>query len=736
MGIAIVAVFLAAGVTAGLYYWNSIRSTTSLSNAQITQKVWWRAALFARKATGRVPDLGWDELWQMTRLPGGFGLVAFATHGVSEDASLVNPYSTDDDVQTGMRIFAGKCAVCHGSGGSGWKAPSLNRPGYKHGDSDLAIYKVLRDGIPDTAMIAPNLSFAERWQVVGYLRTLSAGVVGHHPDDHPPLKIGVTKQDLLAAGSRSDEWLTYSGSLDGGRFSPLKEVTPANVSRLKIQWVRQFDTSDPTIEATPLVVDGVIFMTVPPASIVAIDANSGELIWKYDRPVADDLALCCTRVNRGLAILGNRLFFASVDGYLVAVNADTGEMLWETQVADAADGYSMTEAPLVANQSVVVGVAGGEFGIRGFLAAYDPATGKQRWRFNTIPGPGEAGHETWPPGDSWKTGGGATWITGSYDPKLDLLYWGVGNPGPDYNGDVRVGDNLYSNSVVALHAKTGKLAWYFQFTPHGEHDWDSAQTPILTNISVKGVNRKVICWANRNGFYYVLDRATGEFLAGAPFVEQNWARGLDSKGHPILADGEGVPSSGRLTKPGFTGGTNWQNPAFDRGQGLVFVPATESVSVFTKSSEIPSRDLPQEQYVASGATAPELPILVIRALDVATGAKKWESYAPPLRDHYYSGLLATAGGLVLGAQGGYVFALDSATGQEVWRVFLGGDSRAAPVTFTVDGHQVIAVSVGRSLLLFGLQSPEIDSVPAAPELTNDSHPAERRPVPIAMRNRF
>jgi alcohol dehydrogenase (cytochrome c) len=232
---------------------------------------------------------------------------------------------------------------------------------------------------------------------------------------------------------------------------------------------------------------------------------------------------------------------------------------------------------------VIVGVAGGEYGIRGFLSAYDPQNGREQWKFFTIPGPGDRGHETWTT-DAWRTGGGPTWITGSYDPSLDLIYWGVGNPAPDFSGDSRPGDNLFTNSVIALHAGTGKLAWYFQFTPHDEHDWDSTQTPILTDVVINGIARKVICWANRNGFYYVLDREAGAFLVGVPFVEQDWATGLDASGRPVpRKDGE-VSKTGRLTRPSVAGGTNWQNTAFDRSMGLIFVPATEGASVFTKSS--------------------------------------------------------------------------------------------------------------------------------------------------------
>jgi alcohol dehydrogenase (cytochrome c) len=569
------------------------------------------------------------------------------------------------------------------------------------------MYMVLRDGVKGTAMVSPDISRTERWQVIGYLRTLMRHGAGHDDvDKQTKLHIDVSGEQLLSAGSRSDEWLTYSGSFDGRRYTPLAEIKASNISKLRVRWVQQFrveqvDNTDPVVEATPLVVGGVIFTTQPPSNLVALDARTGREIWRYDYPVRPDTIACCGRYNRGVAILGQRLFLNSLDAHLVAIDANTGKVIWDTPVADNAQGYGMTGAPLVAGQSVIVGVSNGDLGIRGFLAAYDPATGRQLWKFNTVPGPGEPGRETWA-GGSWQTGGGATWAPGSYDPALDLVYWGVGNPAPDYSGDTRGGDNLYTNSVIALHPSTGKLEWYYQFLPHDEHDWDSTQTPILTELSIDGASHKVICWANRNGFYYVLDRVTGKFLTAAPFVEQNWNKGFDPKGRPIPAD-EG-PNVGRLTRPAFSGGTNWQNPALDAKRGLVFVHATEGASVFTKSPEGVqwNSPTPGQPFLASGAATLESPIFVVRALDVSTGTRKWEHYAPPTTKPSYSGLLATGGGLVFGAESGNAFALDSDTGREVWRVHLGGPSQAPPISFTLDGRQVIAFSSGRAMFLFGL----------------------------------
>ena len=367
-----------------------------------------------------------------------------------------------------------------------------------------------------------------------------------------------------------------------GGTAPLAEITPANVSNLRIRWIKPIRSNDEKYKSTPLVVGDLIFITVPPATVVALDAKTGTEIWKYERRVPDDLPVCCGRVNRGLAILGDTLFFGSLDGYLVAINAQNGKVIWQTQVAKSSDGYSLTGAPLVVNDSVIVGVAGENSVFAECWPHLTLRLAQQRWKFDTIPGPGDFGHDTWK-SDAWKTGGGSTWVTGSYDPSLNLIYWGVANPSPPFSGDERPGDNLFTNSVVALNASSGKLAWHFQFTPHDEHDWDSAQTPILADILIKGINRKVICWPNRNGFYYVLDRGTGEFLLGVPFVEQNWAEGLTATGRPVPSKERNVTGAGRLVKPSVVGGVNWQPSAFDPRKGLIFVPAIEGASVFTKT---------------------------------------------------------------------------------------------------------------------------------------------------------
>jgi alcohol dehydrogenase (cytochrome c) len=683
------------GIVGGAYYHLKVNSEKPISEAW--SAVSWRAQIYLRKASGRLPELSWSEILKMTTYQGGFSLGNVIVEGQSVNGAVSNPYTSNADREAGGHIFNERCARCHGLDGRGSLGPSLAQFGFKNGDSDLAIYGVMRDGIAGTAMISPDLSFLQRWQVIGYLRTLQF----HSDNDQlPPLNVRVSSEQIRRAGDSPGEWLTYSGSLSGWRYSSLSEITAANVSQLRVRWVHQSGTSEPKFESTPLVVGNTIFVTEPPATVLALDKKTGKEVWKYQRPISGDMPLCCGVQNRGLAILGNSLFFGTVDGYLIAINANTGKVNWQTRVANPTDGFSLSGAPLVVNDFVVVGVGGGEYGIRGFLAAYDVTTGEQKWKFDTIPGPGEVGHETWQ-SEAWKTGGGSTWVTGSYDPSLDLLYWGVGNPAPPFAGDGRPGDNLFTDSVVALHASTGKLAWYFQFTPHDEHDWDSTQTPILADLLIDGVERKVICWPNRNGFYYVLDRITGQFLTGTPFVEINWTKGLTSQGRPTPATANS--GAGALTKPGYQGATIWQPAAFNPRLGLIFIDAIEAASIFTKSAPDRIAHGQHGYFTASGGSIVGPVTTVVRALDAATGGKRWEHYSQPTKEQYIiGGMLATAGGLVFGASEGSLFALDAVTGKELWSVGLGGMTVAPPISFALEGQQVIAVFAGRALFVFGL----------------------------------
>ena len=391
----------------------------------------------------------------------------------------------------------------------------------------------------------------------------------------------VTWDRLLNAEDEPHNWLTYSGAHSSTRHSLLDQITPSNADDLELKWVFQARSLE-NFTSTPLVVDGIMYVTQAPNDVVALDAKTGRIFWVFEHVPSRSARPCCGRVNRGVAILGDTLFMATIDAQLVAIDAISGSLIWQTAVGEPEKGYAMTLAPLIVKDKVIVGVAGGELGIRGYIAAYDAATGDEVWRFYTIPGPGEPGHETWE-GDAWEHGGAPVWLTGSYDPDTNQTFWGVGNPGPDWNPGQRPGDNLYSDCVVALDADTGELQWYFQFTPNDAYDYDAVQVPVLVDVETEtGGTIKAMFWANRNGFFYALDRTTGRFLNGSPFVEVNWAEGLDDSGRPVQTP----QPPGAITYPGTSGGTNWYSPSYSPNTGLFYLSAWENYgSINMPSSE-------------------------------------------------------------------------------------------------------------------------------------------------------
>ena len=541
-----------------------------------------------------------------------------------------------------------------------------------------------------------------------------------------PAAQDVSFDRLQAAAEAPADWLTYSGTYFSQRYSELDQVAPANVRDLQLQWVYQTPVFGPW-QTTPLVVDGVMYLTQRPNDVVALDARTGRVFWTYSYATPSDHRACCGSNNRGVAILGDRVFMATLDAHVVALDAATGAELWDVQLADRHLAYSFTLAPLVVEDKVIVGSAGGDRGIRGFITALDAATGEEVWRFYTIPGPGEPGHETWeecPPDpetycdpEAWMHGGAAAWLTGSYDPELNLMYWGLGNPGPDFNRFQRPGDNLYSDSVVALDADTGELRWYFQFTPNDPYDYDAVQIPVLADIERNGIELKAMLWANRNGFYYVLDRETGRFLNGQPFVTVNWAEGLDDNGRPI----ETPQPPGAPTYPGVQGGTNWYSPSYSPRTEMMYVPAWESyASVFDAQ---PQEYAPGRPFVggrpATAEPVPDAPTVpgltrgpvntwtaaagsgAVVALDALTGEQRWKF---EMTDVTSSGILTTASDLLFtGARSGYFQALDARTGDVLWRVSLGGQIVNGPMTYAVDGRQYVAVIAGSSLSTFALR---------------------------------
>ena len=513
---------------------------------------------------------------------------------------------------------------------------------------------------------------------------------------------------VLNSAKEPQNWLTYSGNTMSQRHSGLTQITPDNAKDLTLKWVYQVRSLEKH-EVTPLVVDGVMY-TVQFNDVIALDAATGKQLWQYlykPDPVAHN---CCGQETRGLAILDDKIFLAALDTTMIALNAKTGKEIWKTQAADPKQKYSMTHAPIVIKDKVIEGVAGGEYGIRGFIAAWDVNTGKEAWRFYTIPGPGEPGYETWlgkdgKPNGSWEHGAASVWATGSYDPETNLTYWGTGNAGPDWDGDARLGDNLYSSSVVALDADTGKLKWYYQFSPHNEFDWDATQVPVLTDIQFQGRARKVMLWANRNGMFYVLDRGTGQFLLGKPFTKVNWATGFDERGRPIRAPGIVPTKEGTLVYPGNQGGTNWYSPSFSPHTGLFYIPSWQnSSSTYVKGEEPPEFHDNQTfsgLFPKAGATTDDVYSSIL-AVDPQTGKKKWEFRQPAASTE--AGVLTTASDVLFsGGRDGYFFALDARDGKLLWDTNLGPSVSAGAMSYMVNGKQYVSIQAGASLYTFGLR---------------------------------
>jgi alcohol dehydrogenase (cytochrome c) len=516
------------------------------------------------------------------------------------------------------------------------------------------------------------------------------------------LQAQVSFERLLNAAREPQNWLTYSGTVSNERYSRLTQITPANVKNLELQWIWQARSLE-KFEATALAVDGVLYTVQAPNDLVALDAATGRPFWTFAYQPSSDARTCCGRVNRGVAILGDTLFMGTIDAHLLAIDAKSGQLIWKTQVASAAARYSITHAPLVAKDKVIVGTAGGDMGIRGLVAAFDVKTGKQAWRFYTIPGPGEPGNETWS-GESWKTGGAGVWNSGAYDPETNLTFWGTGNPAPDWDGRQRLGDNLYSDSVVALDADTGVLKWHYQFTPHDELDYDSTQVPVLADIDWRGQPRKVMLWANRNGLAYVLDRTTGEFLLGRPYVKVNWMDGFDPTGRPIRIPGMVPTPDGTLIMPTVLGATNWAPPSFSPRTGLFYVALWENTATVVTEGGRPRGvgNTPMGQAMLTpNFKKEEEGYGAVRAFDPRTLDKKWEF---KMNDITWAGVLTTASDLLFsGGKEGYFFALDARTGNLLWKAALGGQVNSGPMSYAINGRQYITIAAGNSLFAFALR---------------------------------
>ena len=504
----------------------------------------------------------------------------------------------------------------------------------------------------------------------------------------------VTFDRLLNSGKEPQNWMTYSGDYSGRRFSPLDQISVSTAQGLTAKWVYQTGATG-KLETTPLVVDGVLYATAQDDRAFALDARTGRPIWMYQHQLPGDIRPCCGRVNRGLAILGDKVFLGTLDAHVIALDSKTGNVIWDIVAADYQKGYSFTVAPLAVKNLIVIGVSGGEYGVRGFIDAYDASTGTRRWRFYTVPGPGEPGHETWE-GDSWKVGGAPAWNTGTYDAATNQIFWPTGNPAPSNRGEGRAGDNLFSNSLLALNADTGKLNWYFQFTKHDEHDWDATQVPVILDAGGK----HLIAQANRNGYFYVIDRATGKLVLANAYGKTTWSDSKDAEGRPVAKKEASPTLEGHTVCPGALGTTNFMAPAYDQQTSLFYVTARDQCDIFSTAPQ------PYEAghayygsaYFPSEEAEPYRGFL--KAIDPTTGNIKWKfEHTSPT----WSGVLATAGGLVFtgDAEGNFI-ALDAASGKPLWHFQMGGAVYAAPIAFAVDGKEYVAIAAGSAIYAFGL----------------------------------
>ena len=512
--------------------------------------------------------------------------------------------------------------------------------------------------------------------------------------------IDLAPEALLLSPPRHN-WPSYNGDYSGRRYSALSQITPANVRELRAQWVFHSSNSD-SMEVTPVVVNGVMYITSANDAF-ALDARTGRVLWHHVRAVTEGLVDdASSHHNRGVAVWHTRVFMETDNAHLLCLDARSGNLLWEIAYADTKLNYGATSAPLVIKDKVVVGTSGGDDGIRGFLAAFDVLTGKPVWRFWTIPGPGEPGSSSWP-GDAYLHGGGTTWMPGTYDPELNTIYWTTSNPAPDFVGDTRPGDDLYTDCVVALDADTGKLKWHFQFTPHDLFDYDATQTPVLADLSRDGQPRRLLLQANRNGFFYTLDRASGEFLSASRFAENvNWASGVHRNGRPVLTGVKPTPAGTRIC-PGMEGATNWYSPSYNPQTGLFYFLALERCETYFTSRKLEAYR-PGRTYYNTGSQriSSEPGQKLLLALSARTGKIVWR-YPQVGNADSWGGTMTTATGLVFfGDDAGELEAVDGATGKPLWHFNTGQTMHASPMTYGVDGIQYVAVAAGSDLFSFAL----------------------------------
>jgi alcohol dehydrogenase (cytochrome c) len=644
---------------------------------------------------------------------------------------LLTSVAAAQEVESARKQYQVLCAQCHGMDGAGGeRGPSLLQRTARTA-TEGAVRQVIREGLIAGGMPPFPLPQEQLRPLAAYVYSL-----GRRRRERPPpremtlqlpggreirgLVRNESNYDVQLEGMdgrlylferagdqwrfvRPDEegqWTTYNGNPGGNRHSPLRQIHTGNVAALAPRWVFTIPDSR-RLEVTPLVADGVMYVTAA-NQVYALDPRTGREIWHYQRPRTSGLVGdAAGGINRGVAIWKDRVFLATDNARLLALNRTNGTLIWDVEMADYRQNYGATSAPLVAGDLVISGTSGGDEGVRGFLAAYRATTGEEVWRVWTIPAPGEPGSETWI-GKALEHGCGAAWLTGTYDSETGTLYWPTGNPCPDYNGDERGGDNLYTSSVLALNAASGQRRWYYQFTPHDVHDWDAQQTPMLVDAVFGGRPRKLLIQANRNGFFYVLDRVSGELLLAKPFVKRlTWATGIGADGRPQLVPGNDPTAEGTKACPAVEGATNWMSTAYNPATGLFYVMALEKCNIYFKDEAVwePGKSL----YGGATRQVPGEPgKKFLRALDIRTGEIVWE-YPQTGPANTWGGALSTDGGLVFfGDDSGAFAAVDAKTGKLLWHFHTSQTWKASPMTYLAGGKQYVAVAAGSNIIAFGL----------------------------------
>lgn len=632
-------------------------------------------------------------------------------------------FAQNNGSEEGYRRYQNTCSLCHGTDGTGGEfGPNISVRLPKLDDDRLTT--VIQGGLPKRGMPAfPKIEGPALAELIGFLRTLKPryaevvkrkltttdgktldGAVLNESTNDLELQTGDQAIHLLRRSKGSyrevtsqTNWPTYNGDITGNRLTPLRQIDKSNVGNLAPRW--NFTLPDASyLETTPIVFAGIMYVTSA-NECYALDAGNGRTLWHFQRPRKKG-SPGGGGINRGAAVAGDHVFMVSDDAHILGINRLTGFLDWDTEMADWHQNYFATSAPLVLGNLVIAGTAGGEHGARGFLAAFDQTTGKEVWRFWTVPAPGEPGAETWK-GGAIAHGGAVTWFTGSYDPELDTLYWQTGNPGPDYNGEERAGDNLYSDCVLALDPKSGKLKWHFQFTPHDTHDWDATEPLLLVNSTWQGKPEKLLLTANRNGFFYTLDRTNGHLLLAKPFVQKlNWAKEIKADGRPALLDMEKM-GGGTKVCPSQDGATNWYSASYLPSTGLYYMQTLEKCDIYS----LTSAEWQSGQSYLGGSQRPvpgEVPQKVLRAIDPQTGKIAWELPQTGHANTWGGTLVTQTGVLFFADDSGQFVAVDAANGKSLWCFDANQFWKASPMAYEFDGHEYIAIASGQTVTAFGL----------------------------------